>query len=131
MFNEVSKDFGISAKRVMQTMSKIDYVPALGAAEHVEQRLVLKTQCIQRFMIPKFVLLIFCLSIQYCANPALLWIRCCTRFPCFFTLKQRVVTVKNFLEYYYIDISPRKVCLYRLHQEQKLVPYRYGHTIVG
>ena len=37
MFNEVSKDFGISTKSVMQTMSEIDYVPALGAAEYVER----------------------------------------------------------------------------------------------
>jgi transcription initiation factor TFIIIB Brf1 subunit/transcription initiation factor TFIIB len=37
MFNKVSKDFGISAKKVMQTMSKIDYVPALGAAEYVDR----------------------------------------------------------------------------------------------
>jgi transcription initiation factor TFIIIB Brf1 subunit/transcription initiation factor TFIIB len=37
MFNEVSKDFGISTKRVMQTMSEVDYVPALGAAEYVDR----------------------------------------------------------------------------------------------
>lgn len=35
MFNEVSKDFGISTKRVMQTMLEIDHVPALGTAEYV------------------------------------------------------------------------------------------------
>ena len=35
MFNEVSSDFGISAKKVMQTMSEIDYIPTLGAEEYV------------------------------------------------------------------------------------------------
>jgi transcription initiation factor TFIIIB Brf1 subunit/transcription initiation factor TFIIB len=37
MFNEVSKDFGISTKRVMQTMYEVDYVPALGAVEYVDR----------------------------------------------------------------------------------------------
>ncbi len=30
-------DFGIATKSVMQTMSEIDYVPALDAAEYVER----------------------------------------------------------------------------------------------
>jgi len=37
MFNEVSKNFGISTKKVMQTMLEIDYVSTLGAAEYVDR----------------------------------------------------------------------------------------------
>jgi SAM-dependent methyltransferase len=37
MLNEVSEDFGTSTKRIIQTMSEIDYVPTLQAAEYVDR----------------------------------------------------------------------------------------------
>lgn len=37
MFKEVSRDFGISTRKLMQMLSEADYVPALGSADYVDR----------------------------------------------------------------------------------------------